>query len=69
MIFNVFLFLIWATDKICLSYRSKRRGSKLEKFSLLGELEFMCANQFTASRHRLKADIKVSVITVGILHR
>lgn len=36
MVFNLFLFLIWAADKICLSYRNMRRGKKKEKFTLLG---------------------------------
>lgn len=36
MIFNVFLILIWAADKICLSYRNRRLGTKKQKFTLLG---------------------------------
>ena len=41
MLFNVFLLLIWAADKICLSYKNRRsRGEKKEKFTLLGECKF-----------------------------
>jgi hypothetical protein len=41
--FHVFLLLIWAAEKICLSYRNKRPGRKREKFTLLGELELISA--------------------------
>ena len=36
--FNVFLLVIWATDKICLFYRNKRPGREKEEFTILGEL-------------------------------
>ncbi|XP_028410037.1 glutamate receptor ionotropic, NMDA 3A-like isoform X2 [Dendronephthya gigantea] len=46
MAFNLFLFLIWGADKICLSYRNMRRGRKKEKFTLLESTSYVWATAF-----------------------